>query len=193
MALTDRDRTLLRRCLANEPGSWKDFVDRYLGLFIHVVNHTAHARTVTLTKEDTDDLCAEIFLQILAEDAAVLRRFRGKSSLATYLAVVARRIVAKEISRRRKAEAMGHVQAHGNANAVRSAAVAANQQRIEDQDEIRRLLAELPATDAEVVRQFHLEGKSYREISSQLGIPENSIGPTLSRARERLREGQVNS
>ena len=29
----------------------------------------------------------------------------------------------------------------------------------------------------------------YREISADLGVPENSIGPTLSRARERLKEG----
>jgi RNA polymerase sigma-70 factor (ECF subfamily) len=34
---------------------------------------------------------------------------------------------------------------------------------------------------------YHLEGKSYREISQALGLPENSIGPTLHRAREKLR------
>ena len=38
-----------------------------------------------------------------------------------------------------------------------------------------------------MVRLYHLEGKSYREISSQVGMPENSIGPTLSRAREKMR------
>jgi len=52
---------------------------------------------------------------------------------------------------------------------------------------VQSLLKELPPSDAEVVRQFHLEGKSYREISTELGIPENSIGPLLTRAREKLR------
>ena len=61
--------------------------------------------------------------------------------------------------------------------------------RIEDQDEIERMLVNLPADDAEVVKQYHLEGRSYREISSQLGIPENTIGPTLTRARQKLRRG----
>lgn len=42
--------------------------------------------------------------------------------------------------------------------------------------------------EADVIRQFHLEGKSYREISASLGIPENSIGPTLSRALDRMRQ-----
>jgi RNA polymerase sigma-70 factor, ECF subfamily len=41
------------------------------------------------------------------------------------------------------------------------------------------------------VQQFHLEGRSYREISSRLGVPENSIGPTLSRARAKLRGSEV--
>ncbi len=40
---------------------------------------------------------------------------------------------------------------------------------------------------------FHLEGRSYREISAILGIPENTIGPTLTRASERLRAKKVQS
>ena len=39
---------------------------------------------------------------------------------------------------------------------------------------------------------FHLEGKSYQEISSAVGMPENSIGPILSRARDKLRRASVN-
>ena len=112
MSLTEIDRNLLSRCLERESGAWKDFVDRFIGLFIHVINHTAHARSVKVSSDDVDDLCAEVFVTILADDMAVLRRFRGKCSLATYLTVVARRIVVREVARRRMAEAMGHVSAH---------------------------------------------------------------------------------
>ena len=190
MALTEIDRNLLKRCLAEEPGAWKDFVDRFIGLFVHVINHTAHARSVVVRAEDVDDLSAEIFLALLANDYAVLRQFRGKSSLATYLTVVARRIAVREIARRRMAEALGHVSAHQK-SLVQAQAGPREQQRVDDREEIQRMLRDLPPTDAEVVRQFHLEGKSYREISSRLGIPENSIGPTLSRARERMRRDGV--
>jgi len=61
--------------------------------------------------------------------------------------------------------------------------------RIEDHEEIEKMLVNLPAGEAEVVKQYHLQGRSYREISSHLGIPENTIGPTLTRARQRLRRG----
>lgn len=194
VALTEIDRTLLKHCLAEEPGAWKDFVDRFLGLFIHVVQHTAHVRSVRLTAEDTDDLCAEIFVTLLADQYAVLRSFRGSSSLATYLTVIARRVVVREISRRRMAEAMGHVEAHSNSlDQAQASHVQFNrdQQRIEDQEEIQLILEGLPLPDSEIVRQFHIEGRSYREISASLNIPENSIGPALSRARERLRAKEI--
>jgi RNA polymerase sigma-70 factor (ECF subfamily) len=187
VALTEIDRDLLRRCLDDEPGGWKDFVDRFIGLFIHVINHTAQARSVRISSEDIDDLCAEVFLALLANDYAALRQFRGQSSLATYLAVIARRVVAREIARRRMAEALGHVTAH-KAALDHAQADRHESQRIENREEVERMLEGLPDTEAKIVLQYHLEGRSYREISSGLGIPENSIGPTLSRARARIRK-----
>lgn len=188
VALTEIDRNLLTRCLTNQPGAWRDFVDRFLGLFVHVVHHTAQARSIPTTPDLVDDLCAEVFVRLLENDYAVLRRFRGHSSLATYLTVVARRIVVKEMARRRMAEAMGHVSAHPEPSSNDHP-----ERRIEDRDEIERLLSDLPPQDAEIVRRYHFQGKSYRDISRELGIPENTVGPTLSRARQRLRDRTVRS
>lgn len=193
MALTEIDRNLLKRCLTEEPGAWKDFVDRFMGLFVHVVNHTAHARSVQLSPEDVDDLCAEIFVVLFSNSNAALRQFRGKCSLATYLAVVARRVVVREIAQRRMAEAMGHVTAHHASLDRAKASGGYEHQRLDNQEEVQQLLRGLPEQDAEVVRQYHIEGKSYREISSQLGIPENTIGPLLTRARDKLRQKKVGS
>ncbi len=191
MALTDIDRNLLANCLDRQPGAWKEFVDRFAGVFVHVIQHTAHARSVQLSRHDTDDLSADIFLALVDNDFDVLRRFRGESSLATYLTVIARRIVVHEVTRRRMAEAMGHVKTHGaalehvNANEFDASA------RIENRELVQRMLDGLVETEAMVVKLFHLEGRSYREISAGLGVPENSIGPTLSRAREKLRQNSL--
>jgi len=97
VALTDIDKNLLSRCLAEEPGAWRDFVDRFIGLFTHVIHHTAHARSIRATDNDVDDLLSEVFLVLLANDYRVLRNFRGNSSLATYLTVVSRRVVSKKM------------------------------------------------------------------------------------------------
>lgn len=181
MALTEIDRNLLLRCLGRKPGAWEDFVDRFMGLVVHVVNHTGQARSLKLSKEDQDDLYSEIFLAICKDDFAVLRHFRGQSSLATYLTVVARRVCVREIMRRKLAgQAVGGKPAEPQTTSDA-------EQRISNREEVEKLLRTLNGQEADVVRLYHLEGKTYREISSAVGMPENSIGPTLTRAREKMR------
>ncbi|MEX1230777.1 MAG: sigma-70 family RNA polymerase sigma factor [Planctomycetaceae bacterium] len=192
MALTEIDRNLLHRCLHGETGAWKDFVDRFLGLFIHVIQHCAHTRTLRLNSADVDDLCAEIFLTLLDKDSAVLRAFRGHSSLATYLTVIARRVVIREMAQRKKYET--GVAAGNYVHAVPDAEEEMGEySRIEDRETVRLMLDSLPDAEAEIVRQYHLEGRTYRQISEQLRIPMNTIGPILSRARLWLRQHQVRS
>ena len=63
---------------------------------------------------------------------------------------------------------------------------------LETLEEVARLLRKLPSRERQVVRLFYLEGRTYEEISTQLDIPVNTIGPILSRARKKLREGVKN-
>ena len=188
MALTDLDRSLIERCLKRDGSAWRDFVDRFAGLFAHVAKHTANSRSVVLNQSDIDDVCAEIFLTILADQFAVLKRFRGESSLATYLTVVARRVVVKEIVQRRMSEAFGHVKSHA-ANLHSTRMEFPEIARIENKELVEQMLGGLSESDAKVIRLYHLDGKSYLEICEIQGVPENSIGPTLTRAREKLRQG----
>ena len=181
MALSDIDRNLLERCLSRKPRAWEDFVDRFMGLVVHVTNHSAQSRSIRLMSQDREDLCAEVFVAIVKDNFGLLRRFRGQSSLATYLTVVARRVVVREMLQRKSAARL--VPSGNDA----PAASGEPEQRVSDKDEVERLLEGLDGPEAEVVRLYHLEGKSYQEISSAVGIAENSVGPLLSRAREKMR------
>lgn len=178
MALSDVDRNLLERCLSRQPHSWEDFVDRFTGLVVHVINHSAQSRSIRLQREDFEDLASEVFLTILQDDFAVLRHFRGHSSLATYLTVVARRVVVRELLSRKQATSLA---------ANHAVAEAPLEPRIHDREEVDRLLEELEPGDAQIVRMFHLDGLSYHEISQATGMSENSIGPLLARARAKMR------
>ncbi len=189
MALSEIDRLLLARCLRREPGSWEDFVDRFIGLVIHVVNHSAQSRSVRLTPADRDDLVAEVYLRLVENDMAVLRHFRGQSSLATYLTVVARRIVVKQIVAHLPGNAHDPVARHADAQHAHAhpAPGPSVEERMQNAEEVNRLIESLAGPDAEVVRLYHLDGHSYQEISRRMGVPENSVGPILSRARARMR------
>jgi RNA polymerase sigma-70 factor (ECF subfamily) len=187
VALTNLDRDLLKRCLAHQPGAWNDFVDRYLGMVYHVIHHTAHLRSTPLRPEDVEDVAAEILLQIVANDYAVLKQFRGNSSLATYLTVIARRICVQELSCR---FALREVQPNAdkaNLNDVEDHK-APRGAGLDSLEEVEKLLAKLPSREREVVRLHYIEGRSYEEISTELKMPINSIGPILSRARKKLRK-----
>lgn len=186
MALSDIDRDLLERCIARKPRAWEDFVDRYLGLVVHVVNHSARSRSLRISPEDREDLCAQILLEIIKDDFAALRHFRRQASLATYLAVIARRVVVRELLRRRAQQvaATGAAQAAAQDEAAKPEMV----ERIADREEVERLLGELSDQEQQAVRLYHLESKSYREIAAEMSIPENSVGSLLSRSRDKMRQ-----
>jgi RNA polymerase sigma-70 factor (ECF subfamily) len=176
------DRALMEQCLRGDPAAWSAFVERFAALFAFVVDRTASQRRQPLAGADRDDLLADILLEIIHRDAAVLRAFAGRSSLATYLTVVARRVSIRGLAR--LADARG---AHGPADVSGlvqppRAEAAADHERLED------LLGRLPADEARLVRLHHLEGHSYGEISRLTGMPLGSIGPALSRARQKLKK-----
>ena len=141
MPLRDIDSKLIDRCLAKEPGAWNDFVDRYMGLIYHVIQHAGYARSRVLSSEDIEDIAAEVFLKIVDDDYSILKKFKGMSSLPTYLTVIARRICVKQLIKRQREEELGHTSAHrafvddgasGEAEAIISA------------EEVERMLEDLP-------------------------------------------------
>ncbi|MEM6468226.1 MAG: sigma-70 family RNA polymerase sigma factor [Planctomycetota bacterium] len=179
MSLSDIDKILLQRCLDGAPRAWQDFVERFLGLVIHVANHTAQARSIVLDDSTREDLVAEVFLTLLASDRAVLRKFRRDSSLATYLTVISRRVIARRLIDQR-------FQSRLPPSPEPSVEP---EDRLANREEVERLMKRLDPQESSVVRMYHLEGKSYGEISELVGISENSVGPLLSRARQKMREG----
>lgn len=183
---TSVDRDLLKRCLHKDPGSWNDFVDRFLSLIYHVIGYTAHLRSVRIGPEDKEDIAAEVLLKIVDKDFQVLREFRGQASLATYLTVIARRIAVRELARRQKVKdsiARGDGRFH-EPERDDAPAAAKSMERLE---EVERLLRKLSGREREIVRLYYFEGRTYEEISIATDVPVNTIGAVLSRARKKLR------
>lgn len=180
VSLSDFDRKLLQCCLDRAPRAWQNFVDRFLGLVIHVANHVAESRGVKLDQASRDDLVAEVFLVLVADDFSVLRKFRRNCSLATYLTVISRRVIIRRLNA-------------GNKNMASTSSLEApviddgSHKRIENAEEVHKLLSQLDEREASIVRMYHLDGKSYDEISRLTGLAVNSIGPVLTRARAKMR------
>ncbi len=194
MPLTNHDRKLLTDLLNAQSGAWKLFVDRYTPLVVKVIQHTAHAHSLKLNSDDTEDLCADTMAELLARNMAALRSFRGRCSLATYLGVIARRIVVRKLAEHRFSSAMGHINAHRAA--VDSAlSETSSVRQLDHHDHVESLLSKLPEEPRQIARWLFLDELTYREIAGRLGKSVNSIGPIVSRLRSLLnrRESSLRS
>lgn len=106
MALSDLDRGLIKDCIEGDPQAWKNFCDRFAGLVMDVVDDTVVFARGSANNSNTqlpdgplnERLAEEFFEELSSNRFAMLRAFRGDSSLATYLAVLARRSILGRLS-----------------------------------------------------------------------------------------------
>lgn len=187
MSASPYDLELIQRCLSRERQAWEALVDRSLRIVVQVVRHTSRSRGITISSSDQEDLVADVFLELCKDDFAALRRFKGGSSFSTYLTVIARRVIVRNLVRRPDLPLAAQQDGVGCV-LVEPQRVGATMVSPSDDAlaEVTGLLEQLNQTEATLVRLHHLEGRSYAEISRQMGISENSIGPTLSRARDKM-------
>lgn len=61
-------------------------------------------------------------------------------------------------------------------------------QRAERAGMLRRALAQMDAPSRAYIRQFYVEGLSYKEMAERQGVAVNTVGSRLSRCLDRLRE-----
>ena len=184
MPLTEKDRHLINELLQARPGAWTAFVDHYAVLITQVIRHTANAHSLKLSDDDLEDLTSDVFTTLLERNMGAIRGFRGRASFATYLTVVVRRVVLRKLTQRRYMQAFGHVKAH---QASLSDGVSDGAGReVDAKDEVDSLMNRLPYSLRALVSMFYIDGKSYKDISRTLGIPANSIGPGLQRAKDLL-------
>ncbi len=178
------DLQLVGRLVAGCEQSWREFVVTYAGL---VRSRVARVAATCGAAGDTalvDDLVAEVFSALLANDSATLRAFAGRSTLATYLCVIAARVaIKKSIGSKSLPRTAATAEVIDQRSSEPAAKLIGNEQRVE----LLQLIEELPAKQRDIVRLFHFEGCSYEQISRQLAIPIGSVGPTLKRAEAKLR------
>src|SRR5262245_25925933 len=130
------------------------------------------ARGFRAGEADVEDAASKVFIELFQDDGRALRAYRGDSALTTWLTVIAYRIATREFVRRIRARE------------VEAAKPAPSS--VERDAEVLEFLERLPELDRRALVMFHVDDRSYKEISDQLGIPLNQVGMVLLRAREKL-------
>lgn len=176
---------LVQRLIAHDREAWCEFVHQFQGLVCARIQRTAQECHANLPASDCDDICAEVFAGLLNKQFAALRQFEGRSSLATWLSVITRRVALKHINKR-KPSLFGDQE--GYAEEASDDLNSLGQLIADEQQEmLKRNYEMLSESDREILELFHREELGYSEISRRLGISINTVGPKLHRAHERLR------
>lgn len=133
-------------------------------------------------RDEADDVVQEVFLAALKN----LRRFRGRSSLSTWLTRIA--INKCRTHRRRRFLRERLFRAAGDeAGLVRVGPADRAHMAGETFERVRRAVARLPGRYREVVVLRYLEEMPVEQITRTLGLSRNAVEVRLHRARQRLR------
>jgi RNA polymerase sigma-70 factor, ECF subfamily len=184
------DLRLVARLVAGDGQAWRAFVQRYGRLVLTRGIATARELGRPLDAAGAEDLCAEVFSRLVADDCRILRHYEGRSMLSTWLCVVTRRIAIRRLKTLRREPAQSAADGdHALCSLAGSPADEPLRQLLagEALSRLTAALAQLGERDRKLVGLLFFEGCSYREAAGRLQMPMNSIGPTLARIQKRLR------
>lgn len=189
-AIVDRvsdDADLIRRCVSGDAAAWADFVRKYVRLVAHVVRATLLARTGRAAEEDVDDLAHDFYAGLVDRDFRVFRALREPYNLRAWLAVVARRRTLDHLKRRGIRTVS--LDQPGAAGLSLRNLVGFEVDDAPD-EEVRRALDGAPLNPKErlMISLYYFKGRGYADIAAIMDVPENSIGPTVRRALDKIRE-----
>ena len=191
------ERRLIVRLLAGESEAWSEFVDRYQRVVFARVNQVLVQYGKCIETNEADDVVADLFTSLLANNMRMLRRFEHRSSLATWLTIIAHRMSLRAAMKlKRKTTKIHELDPSGQTpiQSLEQLAVdpaenpLAQLMSTENRSKIRHQLTMLKEADQQVIELFHFEKLSYREIALRMGMSENSVGSRLTRAQRRLRQ-----
>lgn len=173
------DLDLARRCVGGDESAFRELHARHADLVFNLCLRLAGSR------ETAADLAQEVFLRIHRH----LGKFRGGSSLRTWIYRVTVNHCRSRLSRRRHPEVSldSRLLQPGGEPATEQADP---ERRAESAQIERRLisaLAELPIAFREAVVLRDVEGLGYEEIARVLAIPPGTVRSRIARGREALR------
>jgi RNA polymerase sigma-70 factor, ECF subfamily len=178
---------LVQRLVSGCDVSWREFVCQYAAVLRSRVQRVAVACGAASDSQSVDDCVAEVFGALLSNDHAALRAYAGRSSLVTYLCVIAARVTIRSALAQKHTTSVANIESQFDIQDQRAADPIQHAMSEEQRLRLRETINGLPPKQRDLVAMFYLQGKSYREISQKLSMPVGSIGPSLKRAEEKLR------
>jgi RNA polymerase sigma factor (sigma-70 family) len=168
---------LVRRAALGDRSSWEQLVSQYSRLL------WAMTRDFKLADSDAADVVQATWLRLLEH----IDRIEHPDRIGSWLATTARHECLRHVARRKRVILVDDDLAF---NVVLTDEPDVDERLLADEsaEAVRQALSRLPWRWQQLLELLMTDPPaSYAEISSQLGLPVGSIGPTRGRCLERLR------
>lgn len=176
------DLELIRRCVADEAGAWEAFLRRS-GPAIRRGAALALRKFRVSDPGALDNVQQQVYVELLRDGKKTLKTFQGKSDLEGWLSVVALRTAYHLLRKERPVQELPEFLPASSAPAPGERA-----ERTEFLDKLDAAFRKLEPRELQLLRLVFFEKLPYKTIAESLGMPLNSVSPTLIRAKERLKK-----
>ena len=173
------DLELLRAAAGGDGGAFHTLVDRHAdGLF-------RAALSMSPSRADAEELLQETFLGAFKSAS----RFDGRAGVKTWLNSILIRQAAKGWRRGSRHRKVKSIQPSDQTEHLDDPALTSgtSAQQSDQKMDIMAALKQLPSDQQEIIVLREIQGLSYEEIASALGVPRGTVDSRLHRARAELR------
>ena len=169
---------LVRQAASGDRSAWERLVDQYSRLI------WAMTRDFKLSESDAADVVQATWLRLLEH----IDRIEHPARISSWLATTARHECLRHVAARKRVMLIHHEDAALTEVASPQPEVDERLLTAEQAQAVRDALSRLPSRWQQLLELLMADPPvSYVEISSKLGLPVGSIGPTRRRCLERLR------
>ncbi len=196
MLETLSDEALIAGCLERRKDSWDIFVERFSRLIHWSIRKTLEDSSFKGRSDLHQEIFQELFVKLLEKNE--LEKLRSAESVRKFLSVMSCHLAVDRL----KSLGRSEKKVVGDFLAGPDVEGSDSNQWIEDKsldpatkaaDEergflISETLRELSSKERLCVEWHYLEGKTHKEISEILGMPQENISSAIRRIRERLKK-----
>jgi RNA polymerase sigma-70 factor (ECF subfamily) len=191
-----QERELVNSCIHHDRQAWERFVDQYANYIFSVIRSGLKVGHYPHSREDAEDIFAEVFLSLVEKDFHLLRMFEWRCSLKTWLWVIARKKVIRHFRKKGiktipipAAEAAQ--EGAGNPGPFISQETSPDEAAHAQEKKaiLEETLKDLSDRDRMCLVLYFYDGLSYKEIAKVVEVPANHVGILIHRAKKRLEKG----
>lgn len=183
MGRNDDAVELVGRCIARQPGAWREFVDLYAPTIKALARRYLRLHGQYPDESILEDMLQDVVVALTRNEYKLLKNYDPTYAFKTYLGVVTRTEVHRLL--RKKRPQLGAPDELEAASPVTSDASGAAEEN-ETTEILTAALGRLPERDATILKLRFMRELDYRQIAEALGMPETSVGQTLHRAKQKL-------